>query len=309
MSDRLFRTIHVALPTPFDASGRNLLPELLQNLVRTLGDAGITVFLPAAANGEFHSLADAEILECVRLTKEAIGENGLVVAPIGFAEDRSISLARGALDRGADALLYMPPIHPYLSDAGFGAMVRTIAAAVPAPLMLYRKGICPSDALLATLLDDGVIAGIKYSGSDPEAVLRLASRVGGSERIICGFGERMVPYYSLSGSNGFSSGAANIAPRTSLRLLQYVLNGDYANAMATLALLRPLEDFRAREGDSYNITGLKGAMKRLGMDFGPARAPHRSLTPEEEVELDGIVAALHVTERDLTSTHVIGDLT
>jgi 4-hydroxy-tetrahydrodipicolinate synthase len=289
------------LPTPFDPSGRELLPDRLQHLARMLLGAGITVFLPAAANGEFHSLTDAEILECVRRTKEAVGDDGLVVAPIGFAETRSITLARGALDRGADALLYMPPTHPYLSDAGFGAMVRSIASAVAAPLMLYRKGLCPSDALLARLLGEGVIAGIKYSGSDPEAVLRLISEVGGSERVICGFGERMAPYYGLSGANGFSSGAANVAPRISLRLLQQMLSGAYADAMATLALLRPLEDFRARDGDSYNITGLKGAMRCVGLDFGPARSPQRILTAGEEAELDGIVATLYAAERALAA--------
>lgn len=301
MTDRLFRTIHVALPTPFDPSGSELLPDLLQHLARTLSGAGITVFLPAAANGEFHSLTNAEILECVRLTKEAVGDQGLVVAPIGFAEQRSIDLARGALDRGADALLYMPPIHPYLSDTGFGAMVRSIARSVSAPLMLYRRGPCPSDALLAALLREGAIAGIKYSGSDPEAVLHLLADVGGGERVICGFGERMAPYYSLSGANGFSSGIANVAPRISLRLLQHLLGGDYVKAMATLALLRPLEDFRAREGDSYNITGLKGAMKRVGLDFGPVRAPQRALTAEEDAELDDIVEALCAAERALAA--------
>jgi 4-hydroxy-tetrahydrodipicolinate synthase len=181
-------------------------------------------------------------------------------------------------------------------------MVRAIAKAAPAPLMLYRKGPCPSDALLAALLREETIAGIKYSGTDPEAVLRLASNVGAaSERIICGFGERMVPFYSLAGSNGFSSGAANIAPRLSLRLLNQLLVGEYAAAMETLKLIRPLEDFRAREADSFNVSALKGAMKASGHDFGPPRAPQRALTAAEEGELGAIVTVLRKAEDSIAA--------
>src|SRR5262249_44912648 len=79
------------------------------------------------------------------------GGGGGGLAPAGFSVAHAVEIGRQAADAGADALLLMPPIHPYLSDAGFRDYFRAIAAAVSLPLLAYKKGPVPSDNLLVDL--------------------------------------------------------------------------------------------------------------------------------------------------------------
>ncbi len=48
------RTVQLVPLTPFSADGLAVLPEVLGSFSRSLYDAGIRVFLPAAGTGEFH---------------------------------------------------------------------------------------------------------------------------------------------------------------------------------------------------------------------------------------------------------------
>ena len=288
------RAVHVAMPTPFDASGR-IAEEALRTHVERLVAAGISVFLPAAGNGEFHSLSSEEVVASVTTTRRGCGDAGVVVAPIGFDLARSLALAEDAAAAGADALIYMPPIHPYLSDEGFAELIYELAAKVQLPLLLYRKGDCPTDLLLIRLMRDGAISGIKYAGSDPEAVARIVATIGG-DGVLCGTGERFVPYFCLAGAKGFSSGAANVAPRIALRLLSEVHAGNFPGAMKTLELLRPFEDLRARNSDSYNVPVLKEAVRISGIDFGAPRPPQRRLPPADGGEIAAVVQKLLAAE-------------
>jgi 4-hydroxy-tetrahydrodipicolinate synthase len=75
--------------------------------------------------------------------------------------------------------------------------------------------------------------------------------------------------------------------------------GDYALAMDYLKIIRPIEDYRARAGDSYNISMLKVAIKRIGYDFGPVRPPQRQLTAAEAAEVQRIIEPILIAESKL----------
>ena len=73
----------------------------------------------------------------------------------------------------------------------------------------------------------------------------------------------------------------------------------YAAAMETLSILRPIEDYRARAGDSYNISMLKAALRMTGRDFGPPRPPQRRLSAAEEAEIPALIAPILAAEAEL----------
>ena len=75
--------------------------------------------------------------------------------------------------------------------------------------------------------------------------------------------------------------------------------GEYAEGMRLQKLLLPIEDYRARSGDSYNISMLKGAMKVLGQDFGPPRPPQRQLTDKEQEEIESLIRPLLGIEKEM----------
>src|SRR5437764_14768838 len=186
-------TVQLVPPTPFTADGSAIVPERLSDFVRSVVSAGMRVFLPAAGTGEFHSLSAAEVVACVRATREAAGRDGVVLAPVGFGPAHAVEIGRQAAGAGADALLLMPPVHPSLSDAGFRDYFEAIAAAVPLSLLTYKKGSVPSDALLTSLATEGRLVGVKYAVNDLDAFACFADRVRSRLGLYCGTAERYAP--------------------------------------------------------------------------------------------------------------------
>src|SRR5690242_13410233 len=110
----------------------------------------------------------------------------------------------------------------------------------------------------------------------------LESALGGRLGLYGGTAERHAPFFMLAGATGYTSGAANLCPRLSLAMHAALAGQRYEEAMHLLSILRPIEDYRARDADSYSISALKYALQVCGWDFGPVRPPQRRLTPEEE---------------------------
>jgi 4-hydroxy-tetrahydrodipicolinate synthase len=116
---------------------------------------------------------------------------------------------------------------------------------------------------------------------------------------LCGSAERFAPYYMLAGAPGYTTGAGNLCPRLTLAMHAAFAAGEYAEGMRLQRILLPIEDYRERAGDSYNISMLKHAMHLLGLDFGPARPPQRQLTDDERREIDGLMTPILAAEADL----------
>jgi 4-hydroxy-tetrahydrodipicolinate synthase len=292
-------TVQLVPLSPFTPDGLTLRPEVLGAFTRSLYDAGIRAFLPGAGTGEFHSLTPAEVVACVRATRAAIGGEGVILAPIGLGLAHALSIGRGALEAGAGALLVMPPVHPYLSDDGvrdyFGVLMREL----PLPFLAYKKGPFPSDALLGELADSGRLVGVKYAVNDVNAFARFVAAFGDRLGLYCGTAERFAPFFHLAGARGYTSGAGNLCPRLTLAMCRALADGRHDEAMRLLGILRPIEDYRARALDSYNISMLKAALRLTGRDFGPPRPPQRAIKPAEEAEIRALLEPILAAEAEL----------
>ncbi len=282
-------TVQLVPPTPFSPDGRRVLSETLAALVKELSATGIRVFLPAAGTGEFHSLSVDEVLECVGVVRRSVAADAVVVAPVGFALEPSLQIAQSATELGADALLVMPPVHNYLADVGFRDYLSALRAVTPLPLLCYKKGPVPSDKMLLELGRDGLVQGVKYAVNEIDAVNRFIAAAPPSLGVYCGTAERFAPFFMLAGADGYTTGAGNLCPRLTLAMHRALVAGEYAQAMELLRIIRPIEDYRAREADSFNITLLKFALSLKGYEFGPPRAPLRSLTTTEQTEIRALV--------------------
>jgi 4-hydroxy-tetrahydrodipicolinate synthase len=292
-------TVQLVPCTPFSRDGKQVVPEVLGAFVRELFAAGIRVFLPGAGTGEFHSLTAAEVVTCVRATRQAVGDEAVVIAPVGFGLPHALAISRGAREAGADALLVMPPIHPYLCDDGLRDYFQVLIDELPLPLLAYKKGPFPSDALLRELAGTGRLVGIKYAVNDLDALARFARGLDRRTGLYCGTAERFAPFFMMAGAQGYTTGAGNLCPRLTLAMFQALADRDYAKGMALLDVLRPIEDYRARADDSYNVSMLKFALQGTGRDFGPARPPQRRLTKAEEAEVCGLLEPILAAENKL----------
>ncbi len=298
-----FRTVQLVPITAFDDGGQLALEPMRTHTTRLL-EAGIRVFIPCAGSSEFHSLLDEEILDVIRMTREAVGDRAMVVAPAGEQLVRAIMLGNAAADAGADAVLVMPLSFPYLSNAGARDYYFALLDRLHCPAMLYKKGDIPSDELLLELAEHPNLIGVKYAVNNMDAFNSVVQADGGRIDWYCGSAERFAPFYFLAGATGYTSGAGNICPRLTLAMHAALARGDWAEAMQLQKLILPIEHYRARSGDSYNVSFLKYAVTHTGLDFGEPRPPQRRLTKAEREQIDQIIPTILAAERELAEMAV-----
>ncbi len=294
------RTVHLVPLTAYHEDG-SLNSELQAQHTARMYASGIRCFLPAAGTSEFHSLSADEIVENVRVTCEASGPEAIVFAPVGLQVGFAVEVARRSLDVGATGIMFMPFAHPYLSDRGAHDYYTTVIDAAPCPTLIYKKSPLPSNELLLEVAKNPHVAGVKYAWNQMHEFRTTVSADTSGVEWLCGSAERFAPYYMLAGSGGYTTGAGNVSPHLTLAMHAAMAAGQYDEGMAYQAKLLPIEDYRQREGDSFNISMLKHAMTMLGQDFGPPRPPQRQLTDHERVEIEELTAPILKAEERIAS--------
>ncbi len=292
------RTVHLVPLTAFDSSGKLNLDVQAQHIDR-MRRAGIRVYMPAAGTSEFHSLSADEIVSLVQVTRQAAGFEAQIFAPVGLQLDHAIDVGRRSLEAGATGVMFMPFTHPYLCNVGVADYYRTVIDALRCPTLIYKKSPIPSDQLLLEMADNPHVVGIKYAENNLHDFRKVVLADGDRIEWLCGSAERFAPYYLLAGSTGYTTGAGNICPHLTLAMHAAFSAGAYAEGMRYQQQILPIEDFRAREQDSFNISMLKHAMQRLGFDFGLPRAPQRRLSAADEAAIDELTDRVLAVEREL----------
>ncbi|HTI50779.1 MAG TPA: dihydrodipicolinate synthase family protein, partial [Planctomycetaceae bacterium] len=294
----LLRTVHLVPLTAYDSSGR-LASDVQARHTARMYAAGIRVFLPAAGTSEFHSLSADEIVEIVRVTRDAAGPDAQIFAPVGLQLSHAIDVGRRSIAAGANGIMFMPFAHPYLSNAGARDYYRQVIDAVNAPTLVYKKSPIPGDDLLLELAGHPHVVGIKYAENNLHDFRKVVLADRGRVEWLCGSAERFAPYYMLAGAPGFTTGAGNVCPHLALAMHTALASGEYAEGMRWQKLILPIEDFRAKEGDSFNISMLKHALKVLGEDFGPPRPPQRQLSRADQAAIEDLLGPILTAEQEL----------
>ncbi len=291
------RNVQFVPLTAFDQENRLNL-SAMRELLGRLHAAGGRVFITCAGSAEFHSLTSQEILDCIRLAREAVGEESVVMVPLGYDLPSAREMLKQAVDAGADTGLVMPLGFPYLSNEGARDYYLRLLDAAPCPLLIYKKSEIPSDDLLLELAGHENLVGVKYAVNDIDAFHRIVQDDGGRIEWICGSAERFAPFFMLAGATGYTSGAGNVCPHLTLSMFRACAKGDWERGLALQRHIRPIEDYRARAASSYNISFLKQAIRATGLDFGPPRPPQRQITAEEAVEIEAILSPILEAEKN-----------
>ncbi len=292
------KTVQLVPVTAFDARGELALPVMQQHTERLL-EAGVRVLIPCAGSAEFHSLSLDEIVATVKMMRQVAGKEAVIMAPIGLRLQDALALGERTIEAGADCILVMPLDFPYLSDAGARDYYTALLERLNVPLLLYKKSEIPSDDLLLELAEHPRLIGVKYAVNDLPAFQQVVERDRGRIEWYCGSAERFAPYYALAGAPGYTSGAGNICPRVTLAMHAALAAGNWTEAFRLQRILLPIECYRARQGNSYNISLLKYAIRATGLDFGEPRPPQRRLTAAEQREIDALLTPILNAEREL----------
>jgi 4-hydroxy-tetrahydrodipicolinate synthase len=196
--------------------------------------------------------------------------------------------------------MFMPFAHPYLSDAGARDYYRAVLDRVSCPALVYKKAAIPSNALLLELAEHPRVVGVKYAENVLHEFRKVVLADGGRIEWLCGSAERFAPYFLLSGGSGYTTGAGNLCPHLTLAMHAALTAGEFDEGMRLQRLILPIEDYRARDGDSYNVSMLKHAMTLVGRDFGPPRPPMRQLTSAERTEIAALMRPILAAESELS---------
>ena len=294
----LLRTVHLVPLTAYDSAG-DINTDLQLEHISRMAAAGIRVFMPAAGTSEFHSLSADEIVELVRIAREAAGPEAQIFAPVGLQVGYAVEVGRRSIESGATGIMFMPLAHPYLSDDGAGDYYRTIIDAVQAPTLIYKKADIPSDGLLLDLAGNPHVVGVKYAQNNMHAFRKVVLADGGRIEWLCGSAERFAPFYMLASAGGYTTGAGNLCPHITLAMHAAFAAEEYQEGLRLQQILLPIEDYRARAGDSYNISMLKYAMTLIGKDFGLPRPPQRQLTASERSDIAALMQPILAAEEEV----------
>ena len=292
------RAVHLVPLTAFTPAGQ-INERVQQEHIARLSAAGIRVLMPGAGTGEFHSLSADEIVRLVAITREAAGREAIVFAPVGLQIGHAIAVGKQARAAGADGVLFMPFSHPYMHDAGARDYYTSVLRELDCPALIYKNAPVPSDALLLELSSLDQVVGVKYSLNNLQDFRRTVLADEGRIEWLCGSAERFAPYYTVAGATGYTSGAGNLCPRLTLAMHAALAAGQYDEGLRLQQELLPIEDFRARDGDSFNISMLKYAMSHLGLDFGAPRPPQRQLDADQRREVDRLLVSVFAAEQRL----------
>ncbi|PJE98401.1 dihydrodipicolinate synthase family protein [Streptomyces carminius] len=277
--------------TPFDGRGR-LDEDAHRTLVRRLLDAGIGALTPNGNTGEFHSLTPGERRLAVELTvAEAAGQAEVIVG-VGHDPATAAESARRARDAGAEMVMVHQPANPYVSQEGWVDYHRAVAEAVPdLGVVPYLRTPFVGGAALARLgAECPNVIGVKYAVPDAARFAAFA-RDAGVDRFVwvAGLAELYAPAYFACGATGFTSGLANVAPRTSLEMLRALRAGDFRAAMEVWERVRAFEDLRAEKQSANNVSVVKEALAHLGLCRRDVRPPGSTLPGELRAEVAAIV--------------------
>jgi 4-hydroxy-tetrahydrodipicolinate synthase len=281
--------------TPFVSSVGPVDYEWLPAHLRFLEAGGVEGIAPMGTTGEGPSLGFGERERLLDIVMQHRGSL-FVMAGTGCASlADTIALSNYALERGADALMILPPFYyKNLSDAGVHDYYRAVCDALPpdARIVLYHipkySGVPITYRVVDDLLETNgsQIFGIKDSGGDPAHTASLIHRY--PHLAIYGGSDDYVARTLDLGGRGVISAIANTFPR----LLRAIVDAQRAGEPTTGAQERVL---RLRELiKNYDAqASLKAALPWLSdIPATCVRAPLSNLSDDELVALRQSLADL-----------------
>lgn len=275
-----FGRVLSAMITPFDGDGRLDL-DVAQQLARYLQDHGNDGLVIAGTTGEAPVLSDDERLSLFAAVIEAVSIP--VIAGTGTNDTaHSVHLTAEAHRLGAAGVLAVCPYYNRPSQAGIEAHIRAMAAASPAPVMVYdipvRTGRKISTKVLLRLANevDNIVALKDAAGNPAETAALISSAPVGFE-VYSGDDVMTLPLMA-SGIVGTVGVATHWTGPDHQEMFDLWDKGDIVGAR--LINSRLLESFAFESGDDApNPIPTKSMMRYLGIPVGQARLPMGDAPP------------------------------
>lgn len=279
-----FGRVLTAMVTPFDESGQ-VDYQKARELATALLDSGTDGLVLTGTTGESPTLTAEEKLRLYGEVRSAIGGRGPIIAgSCNYNTAESIELSKEAQRIGVDGILGTVPYYNKPPQEGLYQHFRTIAEAVPLPMILYNvptrtvTNMLPETTIRLSQIDS--IVGIKEASGNLEGIAKIIENASPGFRVWSGDDSSTLPILSIGGY-GIVSVAAHLVGNQIQRMIQAYLGGDPEGAARLHRAMLPLVN------SMFVVTNpipLKYALNKLGFQVGKPRLPL--------VELDAKSAAL-----------------
>lgn len=284
----------VAYPvTPFDERG-DVAHDVLRQLVSGLCGSRVDAVAVLGTSGSGMYLDRPErrtvVQGAVRARDDAGVRTGGGAVPVyaavsALATREAVTLARDAVDAGADGVLVAPVGYLPLTDEEVTEHVTAVLTAVDVPVCFYNNPTTTrydvTLPVLQRLCVDGGLVAIKDTAVDETA---WCSRVAGYGRggLACavGLSRDALLLSARSPVDAWHSGVAGVLPDAYAGLRSALLDDDEQHVARWTSVLRPVVDELARWRP---IAGLHALYVAAGV---PAAAPRRPLLAAPEAAVN-----------------------
>jgi 4-hydroxy-tetrahydrodipicolinate synthase len=286
----MLRGIVSAIVTPFSADGA-VDYAVLEELTRSLVDAGVHGIMATGGTGEFPHLSNEErVLATKAIVAGAGGRVPVFANTTACATDDAVRLSEQVAKVGADAIISVPPYYFPLSDSALIGYFTTLAERSPLPLFVYNNpgytGNPLSPSVLVELLQHPRIPGLKQSESDLGQFVEVLYQIRTVRRLdkclMTGIDSQLCAALA-AGGHGIFSTASGIVPGKIVEIFDLAMSGDYDKAHVAQLRLQPLNRFL--EYDPGYVAPAKEALRMLGTEVGNPRPPLPLLTDDERSRL------------------------
>lgn len=268
--------IFAPVTTPFERRTGEVDQAAFKANVAAHLEAGLAGVVVSGSNGEAPLLDEGERLALVECARAIVPGDRWLLAGTGAESTRAaVRLARGAAERGADAVLVVAP-HYF----GAGAMTaealiahyRQIADESPVPVVLYNIPKFMHFSLAPQLVSDlamhGNVRGIKDSSGDIALVSTYMSVRTPNFAVLLGSAQLLSQGVAM-GADGGILAVSMFAPRLTLDVFDAARRRD-PSVNALQERLSPLgRDIVGAMG----VPGVKAALDLTGLRGGEPRLP------------------------------------
>ncbi len=281
-----FHGIIPPVATPMKDDEELDLPRLRWFIDHLIGNGVHGVFV-LGTNSEFCTLDDREKQEVIATAVAHVNGRVPVLAGTGAESTREvIRLTKMAEREGADGASIITPYFILPNQQEIFDHYRRIAESTRLPILLYNNpatcgGVKIDVGTLARLAEIPNIVGIKDSSGDLQNTaeyIRVAP-----DRFSVMIGRDTLIFYGLmAGARGAVPATGNVAPALVAEIYNRHRAGDLAGAKAAQDRLSPL---RLALTLSTVPSGLKAALRMIGLPIGPCRSPVSDLPKDKEPQM------------------------
>jgi 4-hydroxy-tetrahydrodipicolinate synthase len=244
-------------------------------LARDLLASGSDGLIVCGTTGESATLFEDEELKLYRAVKEAVGNDGVVLAATSsYNTHESVELTRKAVGTGVDGFLLTVPYYNKPPQEGLYQHFAAIAAVADGlPCVPYnipsRTGVNMTPETIIRLAQIPNIAGVKEASGNLDSVSKIVSEAP-HLKIWSGDDQVTLPLLSVGGY-GVICVVSHLAGRQMKGMIEAYVDGRVAEAAATHRRLLPL--MTALMTIASNPIPVKHALNALGYDVGGFRLP------------------------------------